>query len=176
MKTRGNMNGLKQSVATFWGERNQRERNMISVAMIVVLVGLFYMLLIDPAMSGRASLQKNLPVLRQQAAEVQAMAKEASALAGKSAGGAAAPAAITRESLEASLTRKGLKAQSVTVTGEIAKVQLASASFAGTVDWLDEMQRTAYLSVVDANIDAQPQPDTVNATITLRQQRSGQTQ
>jgi general secretion pathway protein M len=62
------------------------------------------------------------------------------------------------------------------VTGEIVKVQLSSASFAGTIDWLNEMQRTARLSVVDATIDSQAQPDTVNATLTLRLQRSGQAQ
>jgi general secretion pathway protein M len=173
MKPLRNVNGWKQTVSTFWGERNQRERNMLSVAMIVVVLGLFYMLLIDPALSGRKDLEKKLPALRQQAAEVQAMAKEASGLAGKTA---APVTTVTKESLEASLARKGLKAQSVSVTGEIVKVQLSSASFAGTIDWLNEMQRTARLSVVDANIDSQAQPDTVNAILTLRLQRSGQAQ
>jgi general secretion pathway protein M len=173
MKPLRNVNGLKQTVSTFWGERNQRERNMLSAAMIVVVLGLFYMLLIDPALSGRKDLEKKLPALRQQAAEVQAMAKEASGLVGKTA---APVTTVTKESLEASLARKGLKAQSVSVTGEIVKVQLSSASFAGTIDWLNEMQRTARLSVVDANIDSQAQPDTVNATLTLRLQRSGQAQ
>jgi general secretion pathway protein M len=173
MKPLGKVNGLKQSVSTFWSERNQRERNMLLAAMMVVVFGLFYMLLIDPAMSGRKDLEKKLPALRQQAAEVQAMAKEASRLSGKTA----APAAtVTKESLEASLARKGLKPQSVALTGEIVKVQLSSASFAGTIDWLDEMQRTARLSVVDANIETQAQPDTVNAILTLRRQRGGQAQ
>lgn len=169
MNPLGKVNGLKQAVSTFWGERNQREQAMLSVAMLVIVLGLFYMLLIDPAMSGRQDLEKKLPALRQQAAEVQAMAKEASGLAGKTA---APPATVTKESLEASLARKGLKPKSVSLTGEIVKVQLASASFAGTIEWLDEMQRTARLSVVDANFDAQEQPDSVNATLTLR--RSGQ--
>lgn len=170
MKSPRKMNSLKQSASTFWSERNQRERTMLTVAFAVIVVGLFYVLLIDPALSGRQDLEKKLPALRQQAAEVQAMAKEATALAGKTAAAPAAPA--TRESLQASLTRKGLKAQNVSVTGELVKVQLTGVSFAGTVDWLDEIQRTARLSVVDATVDAQAQPDTVNATLTLR--RSGQ--
>jgi general secretion pathway protein M len=167
------MNRLKQSLSTFWGERNQRERSMLVAAIAVVVVGLFYMLLIDPAVSGRQMLEKRLPALRQQAAELQAMAKDATALSGK----AAAPAAaVTRESLEASLTRNGLKPQSVSLTGDLAKVQLSSASFAGITDWLDEMQRTARLSVAEATIEALAQADMVNATLTLRQQRSEQTQ
>jgi general secretion pathway protein M len=167
------MNRLKQSLSTFWGERNQRERSMLVAAIAVVVAGLFYMLLIDPAVSGRQMLEKRLPALRQQAAELQAMAKDATALSGK----AAAPtAAVTRESLEASLTRNGLKPQSVSLTGDLAKVQLSSASFAGITDWLDEMQRTARLSVAEATIEALAQADMVNATLTLRQQRSEQTQ
>ncbi len=58
------------------------------------------------------------------------------------------------------------------LTGDFAKVQLASVSFAGTLNWLDDMQKTALLSVVDASIVALAQPDMVNATFTLRQQRN----
>lgn len=163
------VNGLKQSLLTFWSERNKRERNMLMAAMVVGVLGLLYALFIDPAWSGRADLEKNLPVLRQQAAEVQALSKEAMTLSGK-----AAPlvSAITRESLEASLISKGLKPQNVSLSGEVAKVQLNAVSFSDMVDWLTEMQKTARLSVVDAIVEAQAQPDTVNATLTLRQQRS----
>jgi general secretion pathway protein M len=167
------LNGLKQSLSTFWSERNQRERNLLIVAIAVVTVGLFYALLIDPAASGRKDLEKRLPAMRQQTAEVQAMAKEVAAVSGKTA--PPAPA-LTREGLEASLVKRGLKPQNVVLTGELAKVQLASASFANTVDWLEEMQRTARVSVVDANIEALPQTDTVNASFTLRQQRNEQNQ
>jgi general secretion pathway protein M len=98
------------------------------------------------------------------------MAREASGLAGRAS---AAPAVVlTQESLEASLARKGIKPQSVVLTGEIAKVQLSAASFAGTIDWLDELRRTAKVSVIDANVEAQAQTDIVNATLTLRQQKS----
>jgi type II secretory pathway component PulM len=47
-------------------------------------------------------------------------------------------------------------------------VQLAAVSFSGTLNWLDDMQRNALLSVTDANIVALAQPDMVNATFTLR--------
>ncbi|HYD96443.1 MAG TPA: type II secretion system protein M [Noviherbaspirillum sp.] len=162
------MNGLKQALSAFWGERNKREQNMLIAAVVVILVGLVYALLIDPALSGRAELEKTLPALRQQGAEVQALAKEAGALSGKTA---AAPPAMTRESLMNSLARKGLKAQNVTVSGELARVQLNTASFAATTEWLNEMQRTARLAVAEAVVEANPEPDSVNASFTLRQQR-----
>lgn len=168
------MNGLKQTLMAFWEQRNQRERRMLIAAIAAVLAALFYMLLIDPAISGRGDLEKKLPVLRQQLAELQSLSKEATALSGKAA---AAPAAtVTRESIEASLARRGLKPQSVSLTGEIAKVQLPSASFAGLVDWLEETQRTARMSVVEANVEALTEADMVKATLTLRQQGGGTSQ
>ncbi len=167
------MNGLMQALSAFWNERNQRERNMLTAAAAVIVLGLLYALLIDPAIGGRADLAKKLPALRQQAAEVQALAKDAASLTTQNA---APPPVVSKESIESSLARKGLKAQNVAMTGEMAKLQLNGVSFAATVDWLNEMQRTARLSVVDANIEAQAQIDTVNATLTLRQQRGGQAQ
>ena len=169
MNVASRLSGFKQTVSTFWSERNQREQRMLLVAMAVILLGLIYVVLLDPALSGRSDLEKRLPALRQQAAQVQALSKEASALSAKTV---TSPPAITRESIESSLTRQGLKPQSVSLTGELAKVQLNDVSFASTIDWLVEMQRSARLSVIDAKIDAQAQADKVNATFTLRQQRT----
>ena len=81
-------------------------------------------------------------------------------------------AAISRESIEAALALKGLKAQSVMLTGDFVKVQLTAVSFANTLGWLDDLQKTAMLSVVDANVVALAQADMVDATLTLRQQRN----
>ena len=70
------------------------------------------------------------------------------------------------------LARNGLKAQNVMLTGDFAKIQLASVSFASTLHSLDDMQKNALLFVVDANIVALAQPDMVNAIFTLHQQRN----
>jgi general secretion pathway protein M len=153
------------SFSGFWAARDARERAMLAAAALVVTIALVYLLLIAPALSGRVQLNKNLPILRQQVAQMQALSNEAATLSGQSA---APSVAMSKENLEAALARHGLKPQSVTLTGDFAKVQLASVSFAGTMNWLDEMQRTALLSVVDANIVALAQPDMVNATVTLR--------
>jgi general secretion pathway protein M len=163
------LNGLKESLSAFWMERNARERNVLTLASVVIVLALLYLLFISPALDGRAQLQKNLPALRQQAAELQALAKQASTVAAVSA----PPAPVlTKESIEAALARQGLKPQSVVNTGELTKVQLSSSSFSGLVNWLDEMQKTARLSLVEANIEALAPVDTVNASLTLRQQRS----
>ena len=161
------LNQSRQSFAEFWAARNARERAMLAAATVVVALGLIYATMINPALAGRERLNNDLPVLRQQVAELQALSKEVSALSGKTA---PSIAAITREGIEASLARKGLKPQSVLLTGDLAKVQLPAVSFTATLDWLDDMQKTALLSVVDANIVALAQADSVDATLTLRQQ------
>jgi len=60
----------RQALADFWGARNERERKQLLLAAIVVVFGLTYMLLLEPAYLGGKQLQKSLPTLRQQAAEV----------------------------------------------------------------------------------------------------------
>ncbi len=163
------MNQLKESLTAFWQERNARERNMLSLVAAVIVLALIYALFIDPALSGRAQLAKNLPPLRLQAAEMQSLARQAADLANR-----AAPqtSAMSKESLEAALARKALKPQNVVVSGDIAKVQLAAVSFAAMMEWLDEMQKTSGMSIVDASIVALPAIDSVNATLTLRQQKN----
>jgi general secretion pathway protein M len=170
MNLTSRLSEVTQPLSAFWSARNARERMLLLAAMIVIVLGLVYVLLIDPALTGRAQLSKNLPVLRQQVAELQVMSKEASGLSAK---GATSVAPLSKESLEAGLLRTGLKPQNVTLTGDdIVRVQLASVPFAGVIAWLDEMQRTASLSPVEANVVALPEAGQVNATLTLRQQKS----
>jgi len=163
------MGKFRQSFSELWAVRDARERTMLVVAGLVATFGLGYALLIDPALAGRDQLNKNLPALRQQVAQMQALSKEAAALTGNTA---APLIAMSKENIEAALARNGLKPQSVMLTGDYAKVQLAAVSFGGMLNWLDELQKSARVSVVDANIVTQAQPDRVNATLTLRQTRN----
>jgi general secretion pathway protein M len=160
------MTQMQQNLNAFWAERNARERKQIGFALVVAGAALIYLLFVAPALSGRAQLEKSLPDLRVQAAELQNLAKEASTL---SAATATPVGPMSKEIIDASLASKGLKPQSVTMAGDVMKVQLSDASFTGLLDWLDEIQKNLRITVVDANITAQAQSDIVNATLTLRQ-------
>ncbi|AIY43764.1 General secretion pathway protein M [Collimonas arenae] len=157
----------------YWAQRNQRERRLLSVAGVVILLAIIYLLLLDPALNGRSRLQKDLPALRQQAAELQSLTAKAVALSGQIAERPASP--LSKEAVESALKSKGLSAQSVTLNGDMAKVQLSSIAFAGLLDWLDDAQKNSQWQVVDANVTAlggaTPQPGIVNATVTLLQQK-----
>ncbi|MFZ5524475.1 MAG: type II secretion system protein GspM [Pseudomonadota bacterium] len=167
-----NLTGLlgqsRQSFSEFWAVRGTRERALLSAGAMALVLGLIYLLLIAPALTGRERMNNDLPNLRQQVAQLQALSKQAATLSEKPA----TATAITRGSIEDALARNGMKPQSLQLTGDYTEVRLAAVSFAGTLAWLDDMQRTALLYVVDANIVALNQPDLVDATFTLRQARN----
>lgn len=164
---------IKQSVTGFWNERNARERSMLAAAFAVVALGLTYALLLDPAISGREDLSQRLPTLRQQAAEVRALTRET----GEASTQTVKPVPpMTRDSLAASLERRGIKAQELTQNGELARAQFNAVSFSALVEWLNDLQRNSRVSVVEAKVEAGAETDVVNATFTFRQQRPGSTQ
>jgi general secretion pathway protein M len=156
----------RSRLSAFWQARTEQERRMLAIGAVVVGVALFYGLLIAPAMDGRTKLRAELPELRQQAAELQALAMEASALRGQNN---IAPTPMTRDSLNAGLAARGLAPQSLTITGEYAKLQFKAVSFPGLMAWLDGIRTESRISVYEANISAQEPAGMVNATLTLRQ-------
>ena len=169
MNLTGLLDKSRQSILELWEVRDARERAMLAAAALAATFGMAYALLIDPALAGRGQLSKNLPVLRQQVAQMQVLSKEAAALSGKPV---APQITMSKENIETILARNGLKPQSVMLIGDNAKVQLTAVSFVGTLNWLDDMQKNTLASVTDANIVALVQPDMVNATLTLRQPRN----
>ena len=166
MSLHGLLEQSRQSFSEFWSMRDARERKVLIVAFVILLSILIYALLIAPALNGRKKLNKSLPLLRQQVAEIQALSKKASELSGKPV---QTVADISRMAIETSLTRNKLKSQSLHLNGDYVTLRLASVSFANILSWLDDMQTTLQLFVVDTKIIAQAQPDKVDATITLRQ-------
>ena len=53
-----------------------------------------------------------------------------------------------------------------------ARQQFATASFSALTEWLNEARAGFQLSVTEATVTAQPTPDIVNASLTLRQQKA----
>ena len=162
---------VKASALVFWDARSEQERKLLSLGGSVAALALVWATLIAPAIEGRAQLQKSLPQLRQQAAQLQALAAEAATLGG------AAPVQLvpmTSVILNGSLKARGLTAQSVGVTGEFAKLELRGVSFATLVQWLDALRRENRIAVQEASITAQAVPGIVDATLTLHQGPGGQ--
>lgn len=174
-------NRLLATWTSFWEARNARERSVLTIAGGLLLLLLVWLWLIDPALQGRAQLKKTLPALHAQLAQLQALTKEAAALpAASSAASSAANSAgtpsegtpsLSRSLLESSLARKGIKAQTLEINGELVQMKLSGVSFATLIAWLGEMQAAAQLAVNDATVVALTQSDKVDASLSLRQQR-----
>lgn len=166
MKAAATIVALRERANAYWLARTEQERKFLAFGAAVVLISLVYALLLAPALEGRATLQRSLPALRLQAAQLQSMAAEASTLA---ANPAPPPAPMTREALNASLTQRSLAPGSLTLTGEYAKAQFNNVSFANLVAWLDAQRRENRIQVQDAAFTALAAQGQVDATLTLRQ-------
>lgn len=169
MSSAANFNRLRDLAATFWSDRSVRERKQLLLMGTVIVLALLYLFLVAPALSGRTQLRKSLPDLRQKSADMQQLVREAAMLA---ATVAPPPILLSKESVDAALGGHGLHAQSIVVTEDVVRVQLNAGAFSSIVDWLADVQKTMRLSVIDAGIVALPATGSVDATLTLRQQKS----
>jgi general secretion pathway protein M len=162
----GPLSGATRPVQEFWTARDARERRLLTIGGLAVLLALVYMILLAPAINGRDQLRKALPGLHQQLSQVQAMANE---VGKQPRSGERSTTPVTREALEGSLNAAGLRAQSISVSENIIRLQLNGVSFGSLTGWL-EKERSLGITVLESSIVAQTQPGTVNATLTLRQQ------
>ena len=161
-----NAGELRERALAYWIARSEQERKFLAVGAAVVLLALLYLVLLAPALEGRAQLRRTLPELRQQAAQLQTLAGEAQALAAQPA---IEVAPLTRDALASTMTARGLDPASLTITGEFARVQLNNVSFANVIAWLDAQRRDSRLTVQDAQFKGLPALGQVDATLTLRQ-------
>ena len=166
MSAASSIGQVRERLAVYWLARTEQERKFLLAGAAAVALALVYALFIGPALGGRAALEKELPQLRQQDAQLRAMALEAGEL-GRQPALQVAP--MTRESLAASLAALSITPQSLSMTGEYARLQLTGVSFANLVGWMDAQRRENRISVQDATISAQTTAGQVDATLTLHQ-------
>jgi general secretion pathway protein M len=161
---------LRLALVSYWAARSAQEQRFLGVGGAVVLLALVYSVLVQPALDGRAALRNTLPLLRQDAADMQALAREAGALSGTAR---VAPPSMTRESLNGTLSGAGLSPQSLSVTGEYAKLQFKGVPFTALLAWLAGQRRDGRVAVQEAVITAPagaaPPTGLVDATLTLHQ-------
>lgn len=164
-------NQLREQFNVAWQGRTEQERRYLTIGGATAIAIILWAALIDPAWTGRKSLEKSLPEMRQQAAELQAMALEASRLKGQPA---AQAAPMSRDSLASSLTARGIKPESLVVTGEFVKLEVKDVAFASLVAWLDEQRRASRILVTELALTGQDaKPGVVGGTLTLRQTGTG---
>lgn len=153
----------------FWQQRDARERRMLTAGAAVVAVALVYGVLFSPAWSGRASLQKSIPLLRQQVAQMDVLSKQSAQLNGALS---EVIVPVSRESIDTSLTRRSVKSQVLVVTDDVVRLQLESIAYSSLMEWLLEVQKTMRLTVEEARVTGLAESGMVSVTLTLKQQRN----
>jgi general secretion pathway protein M len=146
----------------WWIGLARRERAMTAAATAFAVLALLYLVAIEPAWKARQRLAAELPRLRAQAAEVQALAQEAAQLKGR--GVAVESADAARTALEQSVARAGLPATRVAVIDErrIA-VSSAGVSVSQWLAWTQDAARDSRLRIATARIVRGPARAVVDA-------------
>lgn len=156
-----------EKLVVAWRGMAPRERRLVGAAALVVLLAIAYLVLIEPAWKGRQQLQKELPVLRGQVAQMSALAQEAQRL-GTAPKSADSPQAM-RAALEASVQAAGLGASlaQVNSTAQLLDLRFAAVPHAAWLAWLDTALRETQLRVADLSISREATPGLVSVKLVL---------
>jgi general secretion pathway protein M len=150
----------------WWLGLGRRERVMTAAAGAFALLAILYLVALEPAWKARARLATDLPRLREQAAEVDALAQEAKRLASR--GVAADSAGAARVALEQGLARASLGGVRVAVLDERRlTVSATGVPVTQWLAWAEEAARESRLRIAVVRISRTPVRAVVDAEATF---------
>jgi general secretion pathway protein M len=159
---------------TFWNARNAREQAILGGGAAVLALVIGYSVLWEPAATQTVKLQRALPVLRADLAEMDTLAQEARGLSST----AAAPlrGEALAQALQDSLAPHSLQAARLTSVGESSvQVQFDKVPFGAVSAWLQDVRQQQRLKVSDARFIYVGATALVNVTATLQGPGAGNT-
>lgn len=150
-----------------WRGLARREQRMVAGALVVLSLALGYLVLFEPAYKGIREADRDLPVLRSEVAQLDALSGEARRLAALPDGQRSPQA--TRQALEGSIDAAGLRGQlaELKLSGEVFDLRFKEVAFAAWLDWMDAALRETRLRVVDAVVQREAQPGKVSVKLSL---------
>ncbi|CAN5504412.1 hypothetical protein BH10PSE17_BH10PSE17_25640 [soil metagenome] len=156
------MSALFRPLLDRWSAMVPRERRMVSIAGVVVGVAVFYLVLIEPAWNGKDRLERDLPVLRTDAAQVAGIV-DATGRAPKRN-----PSVDLQTAVNTALTAGGLTASSVTTnpSGSVT-VKFEKVVHSTTAAWAQRTVRDIGARIEAATLIAGAEPGRVNAEYTF---------
>jgi len=165
---------MLESLVRWWSSLAARERRVLGIGSLAVALLLLYLVAYEPAYQGRQRLAKELPVLRAQLAQMDALAAEAQRLTGQAPQGADTPQQL-RNQLEASIVAAGLKSSmsQLALSGELIDLRFKGVPFPAWLSWFDTALRETRLRAIDIAIERDTAPGTVSARLTLEAQKRG---
>lgn len=152
----------------FWNERNARERATLAAGGIVTLLAIAYLLLIEPARAGITRLERGLPALRAQVAQLESLLGEVKMLKSRPQV-ATTSASEARAALEKSLAAAGLKAaRIVPLSDGDLQLTFADVPYAGWAIWLAGIERELGARAISVTANGNNTPGRADVELALR--------
>lgn len=156
-----------EALIQWWRTLAKRERSILIGGAAVLGIALLYLVAFEPAWAGRQKIARELPQLRTQVAQMDALSSEARRISGMA--GASESSASIRKSVETLVGAQGLKpflTQS-NFAGELIELKFTAVPFALLMNWLEVTIRDTRVRIVDANIAREALSGTVSAKLAL---------
>jgi general secretion pathway protein M len=149
-----------------WTALAQRERLIVVGVALLVVAALLYLGAVDPALTARRASAKDLPRLREQAAELQSLIQEVKLLRGRGAASYTPQAA--KEALAQSLAQGNLASARIAMLDERRiSVTAKAVPVAQWLVWVEQAARESRLRITTAQITATATRGMVDSEMTF---------
>lgn len=166
---------MMERLIAAWRAMSPRERRMVGLTGAVLIVAAGFLLLIEPAWRARALLGRDLPVMREQLAQMIALQDELRQLGADSparpAGGS--PASRVAQ-LEQTLRAAGLSesVRKLEANGELIELRFAAAPHERWFAWLGGALGETRLRIIDLSMAREGSPGQISARVVLESPRA----
>lgn len=163
---------LQRDMRQFWSDRAPRERRILVVGALFLVLLIAYFTLIAPAVSGITRLQRLLPQTGAQAAELETLVTEAKRLR------ALPPVGTTgsgdaRTAIGASLEAAGLApAHSVPTPNGDLRLSFVNVPYSKWTTWLAGAEKTLGVHAIAVTVKATATPGNTDVELSLRLPRT----
>jgi general secretion pathway protein M len=156
------------ALRSFWIERAPRERLVLTLLGLVVGLALLFLLLIEPAWTGIARLERGLPKVRTDKAQLESLLGEVQQLKSR-AQVATVSAQEARVTIEKSLAAAGLKATRVVPlsSGDL-QITFANVPYAAFASWVAATERELGARTTSVVANAVTAPGHVDVELAMK--------
>ncbi len=163
---------MQRELRQFWSDRAPRERRILVLGALFLLLLIAYFTLIAPAAAGIVRLQRLLPQTGAQAAELETLVTEAKRLRALPPVGAAG-AGDPRAAIGASLEAAGLApAHSVPTPNGDLRLSFANVPYSKWTTWLAGVEKSLGVHAIAVTIKATATPGNTDVELSLRLPRT----
>jgi general secretion pathway protein M len=161
-----------ESLIRWWQGLGRRERRMLSAMLAVLALAALDLLAYEPAARGVAALTDQLPQMRRDLVQMQALALEAGDLSQASA--TQTSVAALRSRIEASMQSVGISpfVADLQTQGSRIELKFAQVPFDRWVLWLETLLHDSQLRVIMVSVQREPDAGRVSVRLALQGPRA----